>query len=307
MNSTRNGALRLGIIGCGPGSHGLMWAGQWQQQPAHGLVAARFWDADPAVAATLAAETGASHALSADAVGDDCDGVVITGLDPRDYLALARPHLLAGRRVFLNRPLAGSPDDARELLALADRHGGAVYSASALMHTGAAARVRQALTEIGPLRFFTLTGPTDTADWYLPHLYACLASTLGTGLERIVHAELPCNDGNPHQLVAPASTLVEYGADSAVGPVRGVLSLLGPDSAWYGFTLKLFGQTQSAPEIEFDVGYTLLFEAMRRFFTDGTRPIPADLMLEQVDAYYATLAAARTGKPVALATMRKST
>ncbi|AOY02002.1 Gfo/Idh/MocA family oxidoreductase [Jeongeupia sp. USM3] len=306
MNGAHHRSLRLGIVGCDPASHGLMWARQWHRQPEHGLIAACIWDADRDIAAALATETGARIAPSAEAAGDGCDGIVIASLDPRDYLALARPHLIAGRRVFLNRPMAGSPADARELLALADRHGGAVYSASALLHTHAAATVRQALADLGALRFFTLTGPTDTADWYLPHLYACLASTLGPGLARIVHAELPCTDGDPHRLHAPASVIVEYAADAAIGPVRGVLSLLGPDSDWYGFTLKLYGQKQSAAEIDFDVGYALLFAQMRRFFAEGALPVSPSLMLEQVDAHYATLAAARLGTPVSLAMMRTS-
>ncbi|GAA5787492.1 Gfo/Idh/MocA family oxidoreductase [Chitiniphilus shinanonensis] len=291
-------ALRLGIVGCAPFTHGRMWAEQWRREPEHGLVAARLWDDDPAVAAQLAAQLGAEVAATPEAVADGCDGVLITVLDAGRYLELARPHLLAGRRVFLNRPLAGSLPDAREILALADAHDARVYSASALLHTHAAERIRTVLAELGELRFFSVTGPTDTADWYLPHLFACLAGTLGSGLARVLHADLPCIDGDPHRLSGPAIVSVAYRADAAVGPARGVLALVGPGSDWYGFTLKLYGSLGISQDLEFDVGYGLMFAAMRDFFASGAEPLPRALLLEQTAAHYAALRAARQGGPV---------
>ncbi|TJZ67452.1 Gfo/Idh/MocA family oxidoreductase [Chitiniphilus eburneus] len=289
--------LRLGIVGCAPFTHGRMWAEQWQREPEHGLIAARLWDDDPAIAGQLAERLGASVADSPDAVADDCDGILITVLDADRYLELVRPHLLAGRRVFLNRPLAGNLGDAREILALAEAHGARVYSASALLHTHAAERIRAVLAELGELRFFSVTGPTDTADWYLPHLFACLAGTLGCGLARVLHADLPCIDGDPHRLSGPAIVSVEYGQDAAIGPVRGVLALVGPGSDWYGFTLKLYGSLGISQDLEFDVGYGLMFAAMRDFFATGAEPLPRALMLEQTAAHYAVLRAAREGGP----------
>ncbi|BCL74803.1 oxidoreductase [Jeongeupia sp. HS-3] len=306
MSEYADGPIRLGIIGCATGSHGRMWAKQWQSEPEHGLIAARVWDEDIAATQEIATLTGASVAPSAASVADGCDGVLIATLDPARYLALARPHLEAGRRVFFNRPFAGSLADARAILRLADQHGASVYSASALLHTHAAQTVKAALAEIGTLRFFTLTGPTDTADWYLPHLYACLFSTLGPGLARIIHADLPSPDGDPHRLSAPATVTLEYAADSAVGAARGVLSLVGPGSDWYGFTLKLYGSRRASAEIEFDVGYALLFEQMHRFFSEGTEPVSHALLLEQLAAHYATLDAARRGVAVPLPTTELS-
>ncbi|WP_148715909.1 Gfo/Idh/MocA family oxidoreductase [Chitinolyticbacter meiyuanensis] len=297
-------ALRIGIIGCADYTHGRMWARQWHQEAQHGLVAARVWDADASVAVALANEIGAEVVSTPQAVAEGCDGVVIATLQPADYLALAAPHLAAGRRVFLNRPLAGSVADARSVFALADAHSAAVYSASALLHTRAASRIRATLAEIGALRYFSLVGPTDTADWYLPHLYACLASTLGPGLARVVQADLPSLSGDPHRLRGPATVMVEYAADSPVGAARGTLTLLGPGSDWYGFTLKLYGSSGVSAELDFDVGYELLFAAMRRFFLDGTAPTPRALMLEQVAAHYATLQAAASGQAVALEAVR---
>lgn len=296
--------LRIGIIGCAEYTHGRMWARQWHQQAQHGLVAARLWDADARVATALAEEISAEVAATPQAVADNCDGVVIATLQPADYLGLATPHLAAGRRVFLNRPLAGSLADARSLFALADTHGAAVYSASALLHTHAASRIRATLAEIGTLRYFSLVGPTDTADWYLPHLYACLASTLGPGLARVVHADLPCHAGDPHRLAGPATVIVEYATDSPLGAVSGTLTLIGPGSDWYGFTLKLYGSSGASAELDFDVGYALLFDAMRRFFLDGAAPLPRALMLEQVAAHYATLQAAVSRQAVTLETPR---
>lgn len=289
--------LRIGIIGCGDNTHGKVW-GELLVKPegaVYGMKPTKVWDASPEAARAFAEATGATVVRHPSMVGEETDGVLITEVMPYRYLELARPLLQKGLRVFLNRPFAGSMEDAREILRLAERHGARIYSASALDHTRQAAQAAEEVQRVQPLRLFNMTGPSDHLTWYLPHAIAAMTSVLGTGVARVRALSLKTTHEDPHRAAEPVVVYVEYGQDAKVGPVRGTLQMIGPGASWYGFSMSLFGAHGEAQEIRFEVTYEHLLHAIARFFRTGEEPIPRQAILEKTCLFYAALASARKG------------
>lgn len=293
--------VRVGIVGCAEGTHGKVW-GEALATPdgqRFGMTPARVWDADAAVAEQLARTTGAVRVDGPYAVADGMDGVLITELLPTRYLELSQPFLEAGMRVFYNRPFAGSVADAKEILRLAKEYGAKAYSASALYHTAAGEAARQKLPGLTPLRLFNMTGASDHLGFYLPHAIASLVSVLGIGVAKVQALSLRPRADAPQNAEAPVVVYVEYGPEAAVGPVRGVIEMIGPGAKWYAFVLKLFGADAEGEEIHFEVSYDMLLHTMARFFRTGEEPIPHEVLLEKTAIHYAALkSAAEGGRPV---------
>ncbi|WP_043363646.1 Gfo/Idh/MocA family protein [Belnapia sp. F-4-1] len=103
--------LRIGVLGTGHFGrfHALKLA-------ARGLLAG-LYDADPARAVQIAAETGAP-ALTSDALLAACDAVVIA-VPTAHHHALAMQAIAAGRHLFVEKPLAATLEQGRELVAAA--------------------------------------------------------------------------------------------------------------------------------------------------------------------------------------------
>lgn len=290
-------SVRVGIVGCGEGTHGKVWAEMLAAPGGErfGILPARVWDDDPSAAEAVAGATGAECVGEPRQVAEGMDGVLITELAPDRYLELSRPFLEAGMRVFYNRPFAGSLADAREILRVAREHGARVYSASALLHTAAGESAVAGLPALGAVRLFHVTGPTDHLGFYLPHCIACLVSVLGTGVARVQAVSLTPRADEPRCAEAPVVVYVEYGADAAVGPVRGTLSMLGPGARWYGFVLKLYGTAGESDETRFEVSYDRLLHSLARFLRTGEEPVAHEVLLETTAIYYAALESAREG------------
>jgi predicted dehydrogenase len=292
MPQAERDPVRVGIVGCGPGTHGEVWARMLASPDgAHlGMIPAKVWDADADTARALAEECGAEAVATHLEAGEDVDGVLITELLPERYLELSRPFLDREMKVFYNRPFAGSIADAKEICRLAEDHGASVYSASALYHTAAGAAAREALAEWSPVRLFTMTGPTDHIVFYLPHAIAALMSVLGTGVRTVRTVSMARHGEHGELSSVPVVVYVEY----AGGP-RGTVQMAGPGVEWYAFVLDLLGQGGEEERIRFEVTYELLLREMAEFFRTGEEPIPHATLLEKTAIYYGALASADAG------------
>ena len=62
------------------------------------------------------------------------DGVLLTSVDGRVHLAQAREIIAAGKPMFIDKPLASTLDDAREIAPLAKAAGVPCFSASTLRY-----------------------------------------------------------------------------------------------------------------------------------------------------------------------------
>jgi predicted dehydrogenase len=65
-----------------------------------------------------------------------CDAVMIESVDGRPHLEQARPVFAAGKPLFIDKPLAGSYADAKEIVRLSKESGVPFFSASALRFCG---------------------------------------------------------------------------------------------------------------------------------------------------------------------------
>jgi predicted dehydrogenase len=110
---------RVGLVGCGIiGKHYAVGAGAFDSFE---LVACA--DADPAVARAVASEHGLDVATLDELVGEPSIDLILNMTPPAAHAPILRQALAAGKHVYTEKPLAGSFEEAAEVLADADDRG----------------------------------------------------------------------------------------------------------------------------------------------------------------------------------------
>lgn len=149
-------------------------------------------------ATELAERYGVELCDTVDEVLARCDAVMIENVDGRKHLEMARAVFSAGKPVFIDKPLAGSLAEGREIVRLARVHGVPVFSASAL-------RFAPAITGLPPVRRGTARGAVAFSPceiephhpdlfWYGIHGVEMLYALLGPGCESVVRVHAPDGD-----------------------------------------------------------------------------------------------------------------
>jgi predicted dehydrogenase len=148
--------IPVAVVGCG--RMGRLHARVFSQMPSVRL--AGVLDADVDAADDVAMQHGAARLDSLDAVASVARAVVIA-TPTTTHLAVATPLLQRGIACFIEKPLAGSSDEARQLVELAEKHG-AVLQVGHIERFNPAVRAMQRLnirpgfvevTRISPLTF----------------------------------------------------------------------------------------------------------------------------------------------------------
>jgi len=132
--------LRAGIIGTDT-SHVPAFTGLFRSHPEWRIkVVAAFKGGSPDVpasadrvekfAATLQDKYGVEIVPSIEALLERVDVVLLESVDGRPHLAQATPVLKAGKRLFIDKPLAASLEDARRIVELAKQTGTPFFSCS---------------------------------------------------------------------------------------------------------------------------------------------------------------------------------
>jgi len=124
------------------------------------------------------------------------DGVLLESGDGRVHLAQIRPVIAAGKPVFIDKPLASTLEDAREIARLAKQAGVPWFSASSLRYAEIATSLKfpdimSAITwGPGPLE------PHHQLDlsWYAIHAVELLYTLMGTGCEEVTRTSTPDSD-----------------------------------------------------------------------------------------------------------------
>jgi hypothetical protein len=113
------------------------------------------------------------------------DGVLLTSVDGRAHLAQAREIIAAGKPLFIDKPLASTLEDAREIARLAKAAGVAWFSTSTLRYgvAGLKAADISGVDVWGP-------GPLEEhhqldLSWYAIHEAEMLYTILGRGCEEV--------------------------------------------------------------------------------------------------------------------------
>lgn len=150
--------IKFGIVGL-DSSHGDVYSRLLNGGYVPGMQATVLSNEDPARAAELSQKNNIPHiADSPEALMKKCDGVLVCARWGEDHLRLATPYLKAGMPTFVDKPIADSEEDAKEILRLANEHGAPLMSGSALRHAKEVVALREEMPRLGTLLQVVSTG-----------------------------------------------------------------------------------------------------------------------------------------------------
>jgi hypothetical protein len=195
------------------------------------------------------------------------DAVLLESVDARVHLQLARQVIAAKKPMFIDKPLAGTLEDAREIARLAREAGVPWFSASSLRF-GAVA---------GQAKFADVTGaetwgpgtiipqfPLELS-WYVIHPIEVLYTILGPGCESVTRTSTPNGD-----------VIVGRWKDGRIGTVYAAR----PD-ADYGAVIFHGKQVTALHPTKSEASeYRPLLLEIVKFFQTGKPPVPNDETLE---------------------------
>jgi hypothetical protein len=195
------------------------------------------------------------------------DGILLTSVDGRAHLAQARVAIAAHKPLFIDKPLASTLEDAREIARLAKEAGVPWFSSSSLRFGGIAnLRTPDLAGAItwgpGPLEEHH---HLDLA-WYAIHPVELLYTLLGPGCQEVTRT-----------YTAEADLIVGRWKDGRIGTVR-ALRPYG-DYGAVVFRRNPKGQTAEAT-LKVNDGYGPLVREIVQFFQTNRPPVANDETLE---------------------------
>jgi len=214
------------------------------------------------------------------------DGVLLTSNDGRIHLTQAREIIAARKPLFIDKPLASTLEDAREIARLAKAAGVPWFSTSTLRYavTGLKVADLSGVEVWGP-------GPLEEhhhldLSWYAIHEAEMLFTLLGTGCEEVTRVES-----------ADASVVACRWKDGRIGTMRA----LRPYSDYGAILFRKTEKNQTSETRAIRATTVELDRDLVRFFTSGIPPVPNEDTLELMaflDAAQRSKEAA--GKPIRL-------
>ena len=224
-----------------------------------------------------------------EALCQEVDCVLLESVDGRPHLEQARPVIAAKKRLFIDKPLAGSLRDALQIVRLARDAGVPFFTSSAYRFYDSLIEVKKA--NIGQVRSVISYGPAPLEPhhpdlfWYGIHPTEALFTILGRGCESVVRTHSPDAD-----VVTGTWSGGRVGVLHAVRtkPLPHKITVFGSD----GFVEQKAGNDSYAP----------LVREIMRFFETGIAPVTPEETVE----IFAFMEAAdeskrRNGQPVKLA------
>ena len=193
------------------------------------------------------------------------DGVLLESVDGRTHLAQAQQVLAARKPVFIDKPLAATLEDAREIARLAKEAGVPWFSASSMRYGEIVTALRSpdtaGVTTWGP-------GPLEEhhyldLSWYAIHPIEMLYALMGTGCQEVTRVSAP-----------DADVVVGRWRDGRIGTVRA----LRPYSEYGAVVFRPKGVVQSNEKMT--TGYGPLLREIAKFFSTGIPPVPNEETLE---------------------------
>ncbi len=210
---------------------------------------------------------GVEIVQSIEAVLAQCDAVMILSIDGRAHLEQARPVLAARKPLFIDKPLAASLADAKEIFNLARQHGTPCFSSSALRFAPGTQAVLKD-PKVGPVVGCDAWSPCPLEPhhpdffWYGIHGVETLFTVMRPGCVTVTRVSTDKFD-----------VAVGLWKDGRIGVFRGTRE--GPHT--YGATV--FGRNGVAQAGRFE-GYEPLLVEIARFFRTGVPPVLPDETLE---------------------------
>ena len=197
------------------------------------------------------------------------DVILVESVDGRPHLRQAAPALLAGKRVFVDKPLAGDLADAVALVELSKRTGTPMFSGSSLRFSPEILAFRLEHPKAGKIIGCEAFSPCPTEPhhpdlfWYGIHGVEILFTIMGPGIQSVQRTRTDSTD-----------LVVGLWEDGRIGTFRGIRD---PGRRGYGATV--FGTRANMRAGSFD-GYGHLVKRMAEFFVSGDVPVSLEETLE---------------------------
>jgi hypothetical protein len=295
--------LRAGIIGTDT-SHAPAFTALFQSHPEFRIkVVAAYKGGSPDIplsadrvegfARRIHDDYGVEIVTSIDALLARVDVVLVGSIDGRAHLAQVTPVLKAGKRTFVDKPLAANVEDARRIQQLSRTTGTPLFSASSYRFHPDIPRLREH-PGVGRVTTVQASSPLNLLPhhpdlyYYGVHGVEALYAVLGTGCISVSRAVSP-----------DADITTGKWRDGRTGVYRGELR----ESERVPM-LRVFGDSGTA-DASSSEGYDGLERAMAEFFQTGRSPVdPAETLeiLEFMSA--AQLSKDRGGSDVLLSEAR---
>lgn len=214
------------------------------------------------------ADMGAEIVDSIPALLEKVDVVLVMSVDGRPHLAQAAPAIRAGKRLYIDKPLAGSLADAIAIARLAEKHNVPWFSASSLRFSPGFLDKRAGNEQVGQVIGCDAWSPCSLEPhhpdlfWYGIHGVEVLFTIMGPGCQTVTRVNSPGTD-----------VVVGLWKDGRIGTFRGIRQ----GRADYG--AMVFGTKGVVPAGPF-AGYKPLVEEIARFFTTGKPPVSPRETLE---------------------------
>jgi predicted dehydrogenase len=211
---------------------------------------------------TLRDKYGVEIVSSIDELLKKVDVVMIESVDGRPHLAQLIPVLKAGKKVFIDKPIAGSLADVLRIFALATEYKVPVFSSSSLRFGPGVAGARKN-AKIGDVLGCDSYGPCSLEEhhpdlyWYGIHGVEALYTVMGTGCKTVSRAHTKGTD-----------VVTGVWSDGRIATFRGIRS----GKAGYGVTV--FGSAGVLP-IDGNADYKPLVTEICKFFRTGQPPVSA--------------------------------
>jgi hypothetical protein len=193
------------------------------------------------------------------------DGILLESVDGRVHLEQAKQVFAAHKPVFIDKPLASTLEDAREIARLARAAGVAWFTSSSLRFGETAAALKSpdntgvATWGPGPLEEHHQLDLT----WYGIHAVELLYTLMGTGCEEVTRVTTP-----------DADVIVGRWKGGRIGSVR----TLRPYSEFGAVAFRAKEIVQSDPKAKND--YSGLIREIVQFFETGKPPVANEETLE---------------------------
>lgn len=211
------------------------------------------------------------------------DAVMLESVDGRPHLRQAIPVMQAGKPMYIEKPMAASLHDVKELFRLSKKYDSPVFSSSCLRFAKTTQAVRAG--KIGAVHYCLTQSPAKTEPhhpelfWYGVHGCEALFTVMGTGCEKV-----------RREVTADGKIKVTgYWEGNRFG-----VFLEGKNN---GFALGEKGRAQAGNHER----YQGLVEEIIKFFRSGKSPVPERETVELFAFMEASeLSKARDGEWVAL-------
>ena len=217
------------------------------------------------------------------------DVVMLENVDGRPHLELARPVIKAGKRLFIDKPVAGSLKDTLEIFRLAKEAGVPVFTASSYRYYDSMVELKKA--PIGDVRSAISFGPAHLEKthpdlyWYGVHPTEALFTMMGTGCETVTRVATEEND-----------VVVGLWSNGRVGTLQGLRGKATPHK------VIAFGSKTWAEQKQGNDSYAPLIKEVVKFFQTGISPVPPEETIEMFAFMEAADESKRQGgKPVKIA------